>query len=256
MADFDVDLFGRNQDEPEFIDKERSWKQSRIGYISASELHLLMSPSGIWTEANISYLYKIQRQRRLKQPASPIKARTFTKGRENEPLAVEWLRANFSPHVRHYDQDFDDKPFIGTDFGFGCSPDCDVFVDGEILSIIEIKTVVGEEERGKMFSHTYPYMRKRGRVWNEHKWQVIGQFLAKPEVNTVYVLKYDMVDDDDEFDLRPATHPDRGVMFTFSRDEMGTKLDEAKERITFAHRFIEAGEDPSEINEHYRNKKK
>jgi hypothetical protein len=166
MGQLDLDeLINHVEEQPQEIDKELQWMQEKTGFFSASELERLMSKTDTWTEANIKYLYEIQYQRRTGTFISAPANRNFKMGRENEPRAVEWLRENYCPNVRHYDQDFDDKLFYKTDFGYGFSPDADVFVGDKIQAVIEIKSAVGNEEKSLIFSPTFPYDKKRMRVW-------------------------------------------------------------------------------------------
>lgn len=257
MGQLDLDeLINHVEEQPQEIDKELQWMQEKTGFFSASELERLMSKTDTWTEANIKYLYEIQYQRRTGTFISAPANRNFKMGRENEPRAVEWLRENYCPNVRHYAQDFDDKLFYKTDFGYGFSPDADVFVGDKIQAVIEIKSAVGNEEKSLIFSPTFPYDKKRMRVWEEHKWQIIGQFVGWPWLETVHLLKYDGVDDDNPTDLRPVTDPTRGVLFTFKRNEAGAAIDRATTRLKFANNFLNEGNDPSQINEYYKKRKR
>lgn len=238
--------------------KEEKWHKNRIGCISASEVDKLMSKSGKWTKENITYLYKIQRQRFLQEPAPPVFARAMQIGTENEPYAIEWLRANTDWKIMHCDKDFNEKIFIKTDWGLGSSPDAYITTpiarleSGEVIvgrfsALIEIKCTVGEETTNFYFSPTVPFERKRLRAFDEHRDQMAAQLLTHPSIDTVYLMKYDPQDDENPWDLMPVLDKTRGLLFEFSREEFGSYLDEMKERVTFANDYLNSGEDLDDI---------
>jgi hypothetical protein len=241
--------------------KEEKWLKERIGFISASEVDKLMSKSGKWTRENITYLYKIQRQRFLKEPAPPVFSKIMQIGTENEPYAVEWIRVNMGWIVVHCDKDLSEKVFVKTDWGLGSSPDVyklgiqeikselgNILCRKEIInSLIEIKCVVGEETTNYYFSPTVPFKKKRLRAFDEHIDQMAAQLLTHPSIDTVYLMKYDPQDDENPWDLRPVLDKTRGLLFEFSREEFGSYLDEMKERVTFANDYLNSGKDLDDI---------
>lgn len=238
--------------------KEEKWLKERIGFISASEVDKLMSKSGKWTQGNITYLYKIQRQRYLQEPAPPIFSKIMQVGTENEPYAVEWIRKNMGWDIAHCDKDFTEKVFVKTDWGLGSSPDAylqDNIIKNEqgetvcasIKALIEIKCVVGEETTNYYFSPTVPFEKKRLRAFDEHWDQMAAQLLTHPSIDTIYLMKYDPQDDENPWDLRPVLDKSRGLLFQFSREEFGLYLDEMKERVTFANDYLNSGEDLDDI---------
>ena len=242
--------------------KEEKWLKERIGFISASEVDKLMSKSGKWTQGNITYLYKIQRQRFLKEPAPPVFSRIMQIGTENEPYAVEWIRVNMGWIVVHCDKDLSEKAFVKTDWGLGSSPDAylveDAFSDNlghiiaaKIKALIEIKCVVGEETTNYYFSPTVPFEKKRLRAFDEHRDQMAAQLLTHPSISTIYLMKYDPQDDENPWDLRPVLDESRGLLFEFSRDEFGSYLDEMKERVTFANDYLNSGRDLDDIQKEW-----
>ena len=244
--------------------REHEWLQEKIGVISTSELSRLMptTASGKWTAGNKSYLYKIQRQRFLKQPSPPVYSRTMQIGIENEPYAVAWLRANTDMSIMHCSTDFSKKIFVKTEWGLGCSPDVyetaiqeyvtelKVVVKSEVQinSLIEIKCVAGEESTNFYFSPTISFEKKRMRAFDEHRDQMAGQLLAHEGVDIVRLMKYDPQDDNDPFDLRSPIDPSRGILFDYTREEFGTYLDTIKERVIFADQFLDSGRDIDLIN--------
>lgn len=228
--------------------KQENWLRRKIGVISASELHLLMSKSGKWTKENLSLLYKIQRQRFLKEPAPQINARNFELGHEHEPYAIKWLEKNYGWSIQ-YASDMDEIPFIINDYGLGASPDA-YRVGVSPMEIIEIKTVVGATELNWLFSPTVPFDKKRVHVYELHKDQIAGLLNTHPYVNNVYLVKYDPQLDENDFDLRDAMHIDRGLVFSFTREEMGSYLEAVEKRVKEAEAGLASGED---LEEYFKN---
>ena len=231
--------------------KEYEWHKKRIGCISASELSQLMpgAKSDKWSQGNLTYLYKIQRQRTLNQPAPPVFSRTMQEGIEAEPYAVAWLRENTNLNILHCSEDLDEKVFTKTEWGLGCSPDCYIMSDDEAIeSIMEIKAVIGESTTNFYFSPTVPYERKRLEAFDEHRDQLAGQLLCYPSISEIHLLKYDPQSDDDPFDLRSPLDVTRGIMFTFTREEFGIYLDQVQERVIFADNYLKSGKDLDSIN--------
>lgn len=230
--------------------READWLIKKIGVISTSKLSLLTSETGKWTTTNISYLYSLERQRFLKQPSPQIHSRQTQLGIDNEPYAVAWLRENTTMSIKHCSEDYEEKVFVLTDWGLGCSPDVyEVSEDeSEILSLIEIKTKTGPKELATFFSPTMPHARKRLMAYDDHRDQLAGQLLAHPKVDIIYLFFYDPQLDDDEWDLRSPTDPTRGVLFKYTRQEFGMYLDSLKDRIIFANNYLDSGKDILTIN--------
>ena len=90
--------------------KEEKWLKRRIGMITASELGSITSASGKIIDGNIDFIRKV-RWERNHGFALPIFARTMEIGKENEPLAIEWYRANFPDQKIIYSQELPEIPF-------------------------------------------------------------------------------------------------------------------------------------------------
>lgn len=229
---------------------DEAWKLKRAGMITASRLEDICTASGKWTQASVSYLYQLQRERTLGYPVVTSSSKAMDWGNENEPYAIEWLRENYSPHVRHYDRDFGEKVFLATDWGYGCSPDADITdADGRTVELIEIKCPYRSQELYTMFSPTLPYAEKKKRVMKEHGTQMAGQLLLFPDVQRITLLKYDAMDDDDPNDTRSPLDMSRGITFTFRRDEFD--LEEMERRIRFADAYLRAGKDLEKIQKEW-----
>ncbi|MEG1289546.1 MAG: YqaJ viral recombinase family protein [Bacteroidaceae bacterium] len=239
------------------------WLQNRSGYITASNLHLLMTKGRgkeqAWGDSAISYLYKVEYERFMGCPGIETDAAPLRFGRENEPYAIEWLRRNFNPYVRYYEVDFPEKPFIKVDFAkFGSTPDADIVgFNGTVEELIEIKTTFSEKATYTYFSPSKPYDKKRAMALEEHIDQLIGQLLCFPNVNVIHLLKYNP-QRDSEYDIKPIDDPSRGIMFTFTREELGLAIDIRRERIIMADEYLETGFELEGINDYYRirNEKK
>lgn len=253
--------------------RELKWHQDKIGYFSASKIAALMSASGKWTEANINYLYEIQQQRYSNQPPPQIIARTMQIGIENESYGIEWVRENKNINLLSCGEDFTEKLFIKTDYGFGASPDA-LIIDGitelvkrdkdsmlvsnasELIDkaegILEVKCIVGRKETNWVFSPTVPFEKKRLEAFSLHRDQLAGQLLAMPNIKYACLLQYRYQDDDNEFDILSPTDPTRGLLFIFSRQEFGLYLSLLEERIIFANNYLNSGKDPDDVNEEWK----
>ena len=241
--------------------KNKDWFLSRVGYLSASNLDKLMSKGRgkeEWGQTAISYLYGIERQRWLKEPPEEISAPQLKWGTEQEPYAVEWIRENvgLGPDVivRHYETDFDQKPFIKVDWAkYGASPDADLFnsTTGKIEALVEIKSVWGDKDTAMYFSPSRPFEKKKADAFEAHKEQMAGQLLAFPDVDSIFLMKYDG-QTDSEFDMRDPLDFTRGIMFYFNRSEFGDYLDKLKERIIKADQYLDLGYELDLINEYYK----
>ena len=112
-----------------------------------------------------------------------------------------------------------------------------------IVAYIEIKGVYGEEETNWIFSPTVPMERKRGRVLEEHLWQLAGQMSLPGAPDTIMLVKYDAQDIFNDFDVRVPEDPSRGLIFTFTREELTPHIEVLKERVAFANKCLEEGVD-------------
>lgn len=238
-------------------DREYKWHLKRIGKITASEVDNIMTASGRWTQTAVSYLYKIQRQRTIREPAPIKNAKSLKWGQQNEADAIEWLRENFLKGqykrytIFHCDLDGDEKIFIEGENNFGGSPDAYLMKGGHIVAYIEIKCVYGEEETNRIFSPTVQYEKKRMRVFEEHRWQLAGQMALPNAPDKIFLMKYDAQDVFNEFDLRSPVDPSRGLLFEFSREELAPYIEKLKVRVTFANKCLEDGIDLDETQEYW-----
>jgi hypothetical protein len=229
-----------------------------------------MSASGKWIEGNIDYLYEIQYQRLTGEPEPPITARPMRIGIENEPYAIAWVRENYPDlNVLHCGADFTELIFEEPypDLMFGASPDAFItqkeaiknMADGRVIydsaiksfisALLEVKCVVGRKETVRYFSPTLPDEVKKDMVKKEHGWQMAAQLFAYPNVQKIYLLKYLPQMDDNEWDLRPASDPSRGIMFEFSRGELAIEIATFEHRLRVADVYLKSGRDLEKIND-------
>ena len=244
--------------------QSQNWLLSRVGYMSASSLEKLGKPGAKFGDTALAYIYSIQRQRLTKVPDDQVSSKSMSIGTDNEPYAIDWLRENTDLKVLHCDNDFTEKLFIKVpEIGFGTSPDAIVApsdymetenIDFTTLSfepkqLIEIKCIVGTGAKGKdwMFSPTVSYEKKRAAVFAEHNEQLIGQFISMPTVESIILMKYLPQSDDNEFDYDSPLHERRGLLFTFTREEMGMLINQWYERIKFVNEYIDSWQDIDEI---------
>ena len=210
------------------MDENIQWLIKRAGFISASCLSDLMCKGRgkDWGDTAISYLRKVEYERMMGTPGINKDAPALRFGRENEPYAVEWIKANFHADVRYYEEDFEEKPFITVPWAkFGATRDVTVVL------LVEPK---------------------KAEALKEHRDQIAGQFLACPTVQKIHILKYNPQRDECDWDIMDPTDPRRGIIFTITREEMGDYLDKVKERIIKADKFLNTGLDLETINEYYK----
>lgn len=226
-----------------------AWRNQRVGAISASQLYRLMRRNRNipWGDTAISYLQEVEMERHLNRVVVDTDSQVLRFGRENEPYAIEWLRENVSPEILYYETDFAEKPFIKVDWAnFGATPDAE-WVEKNIL--IEIKCVFSFGQICNYFSPSRPYEAKRANALEEHREQIAGQFLAKPDIKEIWLLKYNPQRDEIDEDMLSPTDESRGILFKFTREEMGIYLDEVKHRIIWADMYLKTGKCLEGINE-------
>ena len=230
-------------------EKELNWFRKRVGVITASEVDKLFSASGKWIEGNITYLYQKQYERTYNEPLCPKSARSLTLGTENEPYAIEWMRSQHPEWIiKHCSKDFDEIVFVKNDWGLGGSPDGFIFEEDILTKLIEIKCVVGDKAICRYFSNTLPYEKKRIEAFEEHKYQILAQFLLFRYVDEIILLKYRPQFDENPFDMLDVLDESRGIEFAYTRKEMGDMLQVVEDRVRFADEYLKSGQDLEMIN--------
>ena len=225
--------------------KEDQWLQKRLGLITASELGSIVSASGKIIDGNIDYI-RSKRFERNHGFSLPVYSHAMEVGKESEPYAIEWYRANYPQYPIIYSQDLPEIPFwTNPDVpGFGASPDA-LYADE--TAALEIKTTVGNSTIEFFFDPDTSLEEKKARVWKEHGEQIIGQFLSNPKVLIIRLLKYCPCNDDIIQDTDSPLAPWRGMVFEFERKDYKASIAEMAERIRLFNAFIASGRNPSDF---------
>lgn len=225
------------------MDKEQVWLQKRLGMITASELGDITSASGKIIDGNVDYI-RSKRFERNHGFALPVSSRAMELGKQNEPMAIEWYRANYPGSKVIYSQDLPEIPFWTNPSvkNFGASPDA--FTEDEVI-VVEVKCVVGNGSIEFYFDPATSFEEKKARVAKEHLDQLLGQFIANPKVQLIRLLKYCPQNDDILQDLDSPLEPWRGIVFEFERRDYEASIQEMIERIDLFNAFIACGANPS-----------
>lgn len=212
--------------------------------ITASELGQITSASGKIIDGNLSYI-RAKRWERKHGFSHPVSARAMDIGNEQEPMIIEWCRANLGIGEIVYSKDLSEIPFwISTDCPVGASPDA---FTPDMRTVIEAKTLVGATSI-EFFGDEYtPYEEKKLAVWKEHGDQLLGQFISKSSVEEIYLVKYIYQDDDIMADTDSPLEPWRGLVFNFKRSDYGVSILEMQERIRLFDKMIDAPISPSDF---------
>ena len=226
------------------MSKEQKWMKSRCGMITASELGDIVSAKGGIIETNLSYIRK-KRWERRHGFTHPVSARAMDIGNEQEPLVIEWCRANLVFPEIVYSKELDEIPFwVAPDCPMGASPDA--YVPDESV-VFEAKTLVGNTAI-EFFDDPYTsYEEKKLAVWKDHGEQLLGQFLSNPKVKEIWLVKYIYQDDDIMQDTDDPMAPWRGNVFKFRRDDYAASMEELRDRIILFDKMIDAEINPSDF---------
>ena len=95
----------------------KSWLRLRLGVVTASMAHTIVTPSRLSAGKADAYLNTLLVEMLLGKPADETSSGWMDRGTDLEPKARAWLAAEL-------DVDVDEVGFITSDCGrFGCSPD-------------------------------------------------------------------------------------------------------------------------------------
>ena len=226
------------------MNKEEKWLKRRIGMITASELGQITSAKGGIIETNLSYI-RAKRWERKHGFSHPVSARAMDIGNEQEPMIIEWCRANLGIGEIVYSKDLSEIPFwISTDCPVGASPDA---FTPDMRTVIEAKTLVGATSI-EFFGDEYtPYEEKKLAVWKDHGDQLLGQFISKSSVEEIYLVKYIYQDDDIMADTDSPLEPWRGLVFKFRREDYSESIAAMRDRIILFDKMIDAPISPSDF---------
>ena len=227
-------------------DKEKRWKQKRIGKITSSCLSKINTAGrgksgGKYGDTAYSYLYEVMYERVTGEEASGLDNANFRIGRENEPYAVQWLRDNIASlylnlppeyamgliEIEHCSTDLEeivfDEPFKSVKFGD--SPDIKLRLqDGTCIAVGEIKCLVS---KGKFQKYK---MSTPADLIDEHKEQMAGHFMANPGVDKLLYLVYDAIIEDVDTS-RDISDPSRGIVVVYNRADFGSLIEELEAKV-------------------------
>lgn len=226
------------------MDKEQIWLRKRLGMITASELGQITSASGKIIDSNLSYI-RAKRWERKHGFSHPVSAKAMDIGNEQEPMIIEWCRANLGLGEIVYSKDLPEIPFwIGVDCPVGASPDA---FTPDMKTVIEAKTLVGAASIEYFGDEYTPFEEKKLAVWKDHGDQLLGQFISKSSVEEILLVKYIYQDDDIMADTDSPLADWRGSVFKFERKDYEDSIVEMKERIRLFDKMIDAPINPSDF---------
>ena len=226
------------------MDKESRWLVKRFGMITASELGNITSASGKIIDGNLSYI-RAKRWERKRGFSHPVSARAMDIGNQQEPMVIEWCRANLGLGEIVYSKDLPEIPFwLGVDCPVGASPDA---FTQDMRTVIEAKTLVGATAIEYFGDEYTPFEEKKFAVWKDHGDQLLGQFISNSSVEEIYLVKYIYQDDDIMADTDSPLAGWRGIVFNFKRADYEKSILEMKARIRLFDKMIDAPINPSEF---------
>lgn len=177
------------------LSKEEKWKKERIGKITSSQFPKLMKKGRgageIWGSVAKTELYAVRYEMRTGVEPPEQFNKYFDHGKENETLAIEWMRQNFIQDIKHCTDDFDEIVFRCPIEGVGDSPDALMYnAKGEEEVVVEIKciTKIAKIEEGRECKEIHDK--------HEYYWQFLGHFIGSPHIDKLLYLEYDAFSDD------------------------------------------------------------
>lgn len=164
-------------------EKRALWLQKRSKCIvTASQLPKLMTGGrgSDWGDTSKAVLYAAKYCKRTSLQLEEKDLYNFRWGHEQEPNAIEWLRANCMEEIKSCSTDFDEIVFNQPFDGFGDSPD---FYAGSIVG--EIKCPVDQAK--------FEMCLDIDRIDDKHEnyWQLLGHFIGSPESNELWLVYFD-----------------------------------------------------------------
>ena len=164
-------------------------------------------------------------------------------GRDNEPLAFNWIQENFMEEIKRGSTDFGDILFMCVGDHFGTSPDGIVYENGDAVGWIEIKCPANKKKAIKLTEPTVTL----SDVVDEYRDQFISHFIGCPEFDFGWYVIYNA--HVNEFTGIPYNDGNR---FIINRKDFEPSISLMEAKIEKAYRFIllcVAGEyKPEDIN--------
>lgn len=229
-------------------DLELEWKKKRATRITSSGLAKLNTggrgKSEFFGKTAIDYIDDIVFQIRENDLIDEPSAWQMDFGKDNEPLALNWIRENFMEEVKSGATDFGDILFMCIGDHFGDSPDGLVYQNDELIAWLEIKCPANKK---KACNLTQPNVTLAD-VVDEYRDQFIGHFIGNPECDFGWYVIYNA--HTNELTGKPYN---RGVRFVLRREDFEPSISIMEEKIYRVYQFIKlcvAGEyKPEQINE-------
>lgn len=239
--------------QPTMRDKELAWKQRRATRITSSGLEKLNTGGTKGKEFGavaIGYIDDIVFQIRENDLLDEVKAWQMDFGKDNEALAMNWIRENFMEEVKSGTTDFGDILFMCLGDHFGDSPDGLVYQDDEPIAWLEIKCPANKK---KACNLTLPTVTLAD-VVDEYRWQFIGHFIGNPACDLGWYIIFNA--HVNELTGKPYN---RGVRFILKREDFEPSITQTERKIEKVYQFIlecVAGKyKPEDINEWWANQK-
>lgn len=207
-------------------EREKRWKLIRCKKCTSSKNSALLTKgrkAGVeWGDTAITYLYSKRKEIRTGIPAHQDDNKNFRNGRRDEPMAIEWLRANTMYDIKHCSVDFDEIRV--TSGGIEDYLDSlDFIADNKFIG--EIKCIQSDEKFEYMLCCT------KADVVKEYAAQHAGHFLGNPEYDKLLYVCYRAQEEEDEEDTIDPLDPRRGIIFEYHRSEFEGLIEEIKERV-------------------------
>ena len=183
-------------------------------------------------EVAIDYLYELAYERESGQPTWTPSNRNFDWGKQQEPYAIKYLKANHPElDVKHCSgDDFDEIVFNVGSCGLGDSPD---FYSGSD-AVGEIKCVMTGSKLKRIKEMTREEARK------EYEYQFAGHLIGAPWSTKLIYCAYFGQNDDNEYDTLDPLDPSRGIIFTYDRCEFTDLIAAIEAKVTHVMSFLEA----------------
>ena len=232
--------------------KEQNWLKKRSGKITSSNLKKLFTGGRMnltplqmlaiggdrktidvdFGDVAIGYLYQLQSEKRLGKPIYQRDNYNFEFGRNAEPYAIAYLKANYPEwDIKHCSStDFSEIVFCRSESGCFDSPD--FYVGSNIVG--EIKCPVDQAKFEQMRDMT------KEEVRGEYELQLANHLNCNPNCSKLIYFVYSCQVDDDEFDTLDPLDPSRGIIFTYDRSEFTDLIAQIEAKVTYVMSFLEA----------------
>ena len=238
---------------PTARDRELAWKIKRSKRITSSNLKKLNTggtKGRLFGDTAIGYIEDIVmaiQEDDLIEGDDKATIWQMEFGKDNEPLAVNWLRENFMEEIKCGTTDFSDILFMCLGDHFGDSPDGIVYDGDEPISWLEIKCPANKKKAIKL---TKPEVALSD-VVDEYRDQFIGHFIANPNVDMGWYVIYNA-------HVRADGKPyNTGRRFILHRKDFEPSITIMEAKIEKVYRFILECVDgkfkPENINEWWVN---